>query len=109
MSDFFYSCSDCPEHTKTVKMDNKDGPHPLLDYCEEKGRFFSKSFPMRNTPCKAILEKAEHECPVCGEVMDLYYSRKDVYFECPNHGILQEDGTVIPVEIHKTKAITENK
>jgi predicted RNA-binding Zn-ribbon protein involved in translation (DUF1610 family) len=64
------------------------------EYCEYHQRFFSKSFPMRNTPCKAMLEQADHQCPECGETMTLYWSRKHSYFKCEKHGILQGDGTV---------------
>lgn len=105
MPDFFFSCSDCPEHSKDIKMDNKDVFHPLFDYCEHHARFFSKSWPMRNTPCRDILEQADHSCPECGETMALYWSRKESYFKCEKHGVLQEDGTVKPlVESQKSES-----
>jgi predicted RNA-binding Zn-ribbon protein involved in translation (DUF1610 family) len=102
MPDYFYSCSDCPEHTYTY--DRRLGVGlKMIDHCEEYDRNFTKSWPMRNTPCRAMLEKAEHQCPVCGETMALYYSRKGSYFKCKQHGILQENGTVVSDPIMEAK------
>lgn len=98
MPDFFYSCHDCPEHGWNVRTNPKNRGEEG-EYCEHHNRFFSNSFPMRDTPCKAMLEIAEHQCPECSETMLLVWSRKSHHFECPKHGVLQADGTVVPVPI----------
>lgn len=86
MSDYFYSCADCPEHSVNVKTSLRcEGD--VGDYCDLKGRFFSKSWPMRDTPCLAVLEQAEIPCPICDEIMDLYLKgRKFDHFGCKVHG-----------------------
>lgn len=91
MPDFSFSCHDCADHTIAVNWRTGE----VVDHCELHDRHFSKSFPMRDTPCKASLEIADHQCPECGETMTLYYSRKEAYFKCEEHGVLQADGSVV--------------
>ena len=83
MPEYFYSCVDCPEHRYKVNMRTGD----IKDHCDHFDRNFTKSFPMRDTPCIAMLEIAEHECPVCGEVMNLVMRGKVFdHFVCKVHG-----------------------
>lgn len=86
MPEVFYSCVDCPEYTIKIKEGIRYGGE-VGNYCELKERFFNKSFPMRDTPCLAILEQAEYECPICGDVMAIVVSgTRFCHFECKTHG-----------------------
>jgi len=82
IGDYFYGCADCPEHSYKLNMNTGD----IQDHCDLKGRNFTKSFPMRDTPCREMFEIAEYECPICGEVMDLAWSHKTPLFICKVHG-----------------------
>jgi hypothetical protein len=96
MPDFFYSCADCPEHTYTFDMRPGMGLRQT-EHCDLNNKNFTKSWPLKNRPCKDVLLCADHECPECGKTMSLYYSRKAAYFACEEHGMLQEDGSVKPI------------
>ena len=84
-TDFFFGCVDCPEHSYKANMNTGD----VQDHCDHFDRNFSKSFPMRDTPCLAMLEIAELPCPVCGEVLALVLrGKKFDHYECKVHGEL---------------------
>jgi hypothetical protein len=85
MPDYFYSCVDCPEHS--FHQDERGGGLEPKDHCDHYGKNFTKSWPMRNTPCLPMLEIAEMLCPICGEVMDLYVKGKKFdHWGCKVHG-----------------------
>jgi hypothetical protein len=92
MPEYFYSCSDCPEHNIALNWNTGD----IVDHCDHYDRNFTKSWPMRDTPCRYQLEIADIPCPICGETMDLYWSRKGSHFGCKVHGEPKESRESAP-------------
>lgn len=93
MSEFFYNCSGCPYRTENVKIDNKDEFHGLKPYCELKMLFISKREIERDIVCLDVITSQEVECPVCGEIMDVYVRGKQFdHYGCKIHG--EQDPTI---------------